>query len=51
MYKHLYRENLPLLESIEKIDALGQHMPTAAQDVALMVDFLSSVAPARVIVR
>ena len=51
MYKHLYRENLPLLESIEKIGALGQHMPTAAQDVALMVDFLSSVAPARGIVR
>ena len=51
MYKHLYRENLPLLDSIEKIGALGQHMPTAAQDVALMVDFLSSVAPARGIVR
>ena len=45
MYKHLYRENLPLLESIEKIGALGQQMPTAAQDVALMVDFLSSVDP------
>ena len=51
MYKHLYRENLPLLESIEKIGALGQQMPTAAQDVALMVDFLSSVNPARGIVR
>ena len=51
MYKHLYRENLPLLESIEKIGALVQQMPTAAQDVALMVDFLSSVDPARGIVR
>jgi len=51
MYKHLYRENLPLLESIEKIGALGQQMPAAAQDAALMVDFLSSVDPARGIVR
>ena len=51
MYKHLYRENLPLLESVEKIATLVQQIPSAAQDVAQMVDFLSSVNPARGIVR
>lgn len=51
MYKYLYRENLPLLDSVEKIKTLDQQNPAAAQDVAVMVDFLSSVNPARGIVR
>jgi UDP-N-acetylglucosamine acyltransferase len=51
MYRYLYRENLPLLESVEKIATLVQQIPSAAQDVAQMVDFLSSVNPARGIVR
>jgi UDP-N-acetylglucosamine acyltransferase len=51
MHKALYRDDLTLAQASERIQALTEKTPDAVQDVSLMLDFLSQVAPQRGIVR
>ena len=51
MHKALYREDLKLEQSVERIRALTEKTPEAAPDVAMMLDFLGQVSPQRGIVR
>lgn len=51
MHKALYREDLTLAQSIERIDALTVAHPEAAPDVAMMRNFLQQTSPQRGIVR
>ncbi|MES2978214.1 MAG: acyl-ACP--UDP-N-acetylglucosamine O-acyltransferase [Pseudomonadota bacterium] len=51
MHKALYRDQLTLDQSRERIAGLAQSQPEAAQDVAMMLDFLGEVSPQRGIVR
>ena len=51
MHKALYREDLTLAQSIERIDALTLVHPEAAPDVAMMRNFLQQTPPQRGIVR
>ena len=51
MHKALYREDLKLEQSVERIRALTDKTPEAAPDVEMMVTFLGQVSPQRGIVR
>ena len=51
MHKALYRNGLTLERSMAQITALAETTPTAAPDVALMLDFLKQGSPQRGIVR
>ena len=51
MHKALYREDLKLEQSVERIRALTEKTPEAAPDVAMMLDFLKQSSPQRGIVR
>jgi UDP-N-acetylglucosamine acyltransferase len=51
MYKLLYRSELSLDAACEKIDVLKAATPSAATDVAMLVDFLRSAPANRGIVR
>lgn len=51
MHKLLYREGLTLEQAIERIQTLAHRYPQAAQDIALMHDFLCGVDVQRGIVR
>lgn len=51
MHKLLYRDGLTLTQSTAGIAALAQSHPEAAQDVALMLDFLNACSDQRPIVR
>lgn len=51
MHKALYRHNLTLEESCERISELSVEHPEAAADVSMMLDFLAAGSPQRGIVR
>ena len=51
MHKALYRDDLTLDQSRERIAALADGYPDCAQDVRMMLDFLAKVSPQRGIVR
>ena len=51
MHKALYRNGLTLERAMAQITALAETTPTAAPDVALMLDFLKQGSPQRGIVR
>ena len=51
MQRILYRDNLALEQARERIAELPATLPHAAEDAALMLEFLSHVAPQRGIVR
>jgi UDP-N-acetylglucosamine acyltransferase len=51
MHKALYRDDLTLEQSRERIAALVEGTPDCAQDVRMMLDFLAQVSPQRGIVR
>jgi UDP-N-acetylglucosamine acyltransferase len=51
MHKALYREDLKLEQSVERIRALTENTPEAAPDVEMMLSFLGQVSPQRGIVR
>ncbi len=51
MHKALYREDLKLEQSVERIRALTDKTPEAAPDVEMMLTFLGQVSPQRGIVR
>ena len=51
MHKALYREDLKLEQSVERIRALTGKTPEAAPDVEMMLNFLGQVSPQRGIVR
>jgi len=51
MHKALYRDDLTLEQSMERIRGLSGKTPEAAPDVALMLDFLQTTSPQRGIVR
>ena len=51
MHKALYRDDLRLEQSIERIGGLTDKTPEAARDVAMMLDFLRQASPQRGIVR
>ena len=51
MHKALYRDDLTLEQSRQRIAALVQDTPDCAPDVAMMLDFLARVSPQRGIVR
>lgn len=51
MHKALYRDDLTLEQSMERIRGLSAKTPDAAPDVALMLDFLQTTSPQRGIVR
>jgi UDP-N-acetylglucosamine acyltransferase len=47
----LYRDDLTLDQSRERIASLVDNTPDSAPDVAMMLDFLARVSPQRGIVR
>jgi UDP-N-acetylglucosamine acyltransferase len=51
MQRALYREELTLEQAKERIAGLPQSHPAAADDVAMMLDFLAGTSPQRGIVR
>jgi len=51
MHKALYRDDLTLDQSRERIAGLVENTPDSAPDVVMMLDFLASVSPQRGIVR
>jgi UDP-N-acetylglucosamine acyltransferase len=51
IHKHLYRQDLSLQEALVQIQALAHTRPEAAQDVAMMVNFLQQASEQRGIVR
>jgi UDP-N-acetylglucosamine acyltransferase len=51
MHKALYRDDLTLEQSRDRIAALVDDTPDCAQDVSMMLDFLAQVSPQRGIVR
>ncbi|MGE0349781.1 acyl-ACP--UDP-N-acetylglucosamine O-acyltransferase [Hydrogenophaga sp.] len=51
MHKALYRDDLTLDQSLERIRGLGEGASEVAQDVNMMLDFLGQVSPQRGIVR
>ena len=51
MHKALYRDDLKLEQSMERIGGLKDKTPEAAPDVAMMLDFLRQASPQRGIVR
>ena len=51
MHKALYRDDVTLEESKQRIAALSQTIPESAPDVAMMLDFLQHTSPQRGIVR
>lgn len=51
MHKALYRDDLKLEQSMERIGGLTDKTPEAAPDVAMMLDFLRQASPQRGIVR
>jgi UDP-N-acetylglucosamine acyltransferase len=51
MHKALYRDDVTLEESKQRIAQLSQDTPEAQADVALMLDFLQHTSPQRGIVR
>lgn len=51
MHRALYREGLTLDAAKEQIARLGQQMPSAGEDVTLMLEFLGRVSAQRGIVR
>jgi UDP-N-acetylglucosamine acyltransferase len=51
MHKALYRDDLTLEQSRERIAALVDETPDCAPDVSMMLDFLVQVSPQRGIVR
>jgi UDP-N-acetylglucosamine acyltransferase len=51
MHKALYRDDLTLEQAKERIAALTQEKPEAADDVAMMLDFLNTTSPQRGIIR
>jgi UDP-N-acetylglucosamine acyltransferase len=51
MQRALYRDELTLEQAKERISGLPQSHPAAADDVAMMLDFLAGTSPQRGIVR
>ena len=51
MHKALYRDDLTLEQSCDRIAALADGTPDCAQDASMMLDFLAKVSPQRGIVR
>jgi UDP-N-acetylglucosamine acyltransferase len=51
MHKALYRDDLTLEQAKARIAALTQEKPEAADDVAMMLDFLNTTSPQRGIIR
>ena len=51
MHKALYRDDLTLDQSRDRIAGLVENTPDSAPDVVMMLDFLASVSPQRGIVR
>jgi UDP-N-acetylglucosamine acyltransferase len=51
MHKTLYREGLSLAEAVTRMAVLIDSSPEAADDVKMMLDFLSTASPQRGIVR
>ncbi|MNT88434.1 Acyl-[acyl-carrier-protein]--UDP-N-acetylglucosamine O-acyltransferase [compost metagenome] len=51
MHKALYRDDLRLDQSMDRIRGLADKTPDAAPDVAMMLDFLRQASPQRGIVR
>jgi UDP-N-acetylglucosamine acyltransferase len=51
MHKALYRDDLTLEQSRDRIAALVDDTPDCAPDVSMMLDFLAQVSPQRGIVR
>ena len=51
MHKALYREDVTLEESKQRIAHISQQIPESAQDVDMMLAFLEQVSPQRGIVR
>jgi UDP-N-acetylglucosamine acyltransferase len=51
MHKALYRDGLSLADAMARIAGLTEKTPEAADDVKMMMDFLSTASPQRGIVR
>ena len=51
MHKALYRDGLSLADAMARIAGLTAQTPEAAEDVKMMLDFLSTASPQRGIVR
>jgi UDP-N-acetylglucosamine acyltransferase len=51
MHKALYRDDLTLEQACQRIAGFGQEQPESADDVLMMLDFLSQTSPQRGIVR
>jgi UDP-N-acetylglucosamine acyltransferase len=51
MHKALYRDGLSLADAMARIAGLTAQTPEAAEDVKMMLDFLSAASPQRGIVR